>query len=440
MLSKKQTEFLTQPLSLINILSGCTGSGKTFASNLKWYQLILQASAGSKFLLSGNTSESLYDNVIEPLLQIDATDKNLQWVSVANKRRLIVNETGTQVICIGANNEQAQSRIQGKNIAGWYCDEVTKVPASFIDMAASRCRQLVGDRMIVTPIIWTCNPDGPSHVVKRDYIDAKDKGVTNWFFGFEDNPHITPEYIEAQRSRFSGVFYDRMFEGKWVAAEGAIYNFNRNIHVVKEYPINLVKEYLLGVDWGYSKDHALAISLIAVTDDAYYVIDEIYSESQLIDESLKMLIEDKGWFKLPQTHNTGIAIETFEVKPSMAYADSARPDNMEQFRLITNITTSGGVKTSVNEGIQSVQRLLVKPLNGNPRLFVTENCINTIREFELYRWDSFKSGEGKDKPVQKDDHIMDAIRYVVHTRDSGQGHIASADFRQNAPQRERGVY
>ena len=64
------------------------------------------------------------------------------------------------------------------------------------------------------------------------------------------------------------------------------------------------------------------------------------------------------------------------------------------------------VNKDLYTGINKVKYML-KPLNGAPKLFVFSCCVNMIREFKGYFW-----GEG-DRPVKKDDHAMDELRYYI---------------------------
>ncbi len=48
-------------------------------------------------------------------------------------------------------------------------------------------------------------------------------------------------------------------------------------------------------------------------------------------------------------------------------------------------------------------------------LFVCEECVNTIREIESYVWDSKAAERGDDEPLKKDDHTVDALRYIINT-------------------------
>jgi phage terminase large subunit len=42
-----------------------------------------------------------------------------------------------------------------------------------------------------------------------------------------------------------------------------------------------------------------------------------------------------------------------------------------------------------------------------------DDCKNLIREVESYVWDPREAAKGFDKPMKKDDHCTDAIRYCI---------------------------
>ncbi len=54
--------------------------------------------------------------------------------------------------------------------------------------------------------------------------------------------------------------------------------------------------------------------------------------------------------------------------------------------------------------------------NKTPRLYVTKNCTNLIREFKTYSWDNWlrkrNRADPKEMPIKRDDHLLDAMRYV----------------------------
>ena len=59
------------------------------------------------------------------------------------------------------------------------------------------------------------------------------------------------------------------------------------------------------------------------------------------------------------------------------------------------------------------------------RIRICSNCVDSIREFGLYRW---KDDLSRDTPVKENDHAMDDIRYFVTTvlNEDGGGCFAMA--------------
>jgi hypothetical protein len=69
-------------------------------------------------------------------------------------------------------------------------------------------------------------------------------------------------------------------------------------------------------------------------------------------------------------------------------------------------------KKDVTGGIQVVKKFL-KDKTGTPHLFVDRSCVNTIWEFQNYRFKQTTKGEenNPDAPKKWADHSLDAIRY-----------------------------
>jgi hypothetical protein len=70
------------------------------------------------------------------------------------------------------------------------------------------------------------------------------------------------------------------------------------------------------------------------------------------------------------------------------------------------IPCKNSVKT-VTKGINAVRRMLFWDEQKAPLLYVTANCMQTIREFGMYSWQPNQSG----KPIKEKDEMMDCIRY-----------------------------
>jgi hypothetical protein len=153
--SDKQLEFLKSELERFNILWGTTGSGKSYIANIRFLYELRKAPEGSLLMCSGNTQESLYDNVVRPVIELDNGYALTFKVSNGANYRITCKSNKAQCICVGANNDGAEARIQGKNVAMWYADEIVKQPMSFISMADTRCRYIHRGTFYNGKKIWT---------------------------------------------------------------------------------------------------------------------------------------------------------------------------------------------------------------------------------------------------------------------------------------------
>ena len=104
-------------------------------------------------------------------------------------------------------------------------------------------------------------------------------------------------------------------------------------------------------------------------------------------------------------------------------ADPSEPQFIDSFN--QEGLTTHGADNELLPGIQKVAGLLKLQKDGLPRLFVDASCVNTINEFESYRYPEGVEGRPLvDKPLKMMDHLMDAVRYAV----MGEGHELSMTF------------
>lgn len=135
----------------------------------------------------------------------------------------------------------------GITAAGVFLDEVALMPQSFVNQALARC-SVKGSKY------WfNCNPEGPNHWFKVEWIDKKkEKNILHLHFTMDDNPSLDEETKDRYKKMFVGVFYQRFILGLWVLAEGIIYpNFDRLKHCVKKVDIpNKFDYFYVTSDYG----------------------------------------------------------------------------------------------------------------------------------------------------------------------------------------------
>lgn len=84
--------------------------------------------------------------------------------------------------------------------------------------------------------------------------------------------------------------------------------------------------------------------------------------------------------------------------------DSAEPKSIAELaqRGISTVEAIKG-KDSVNFGIQWLQQL---------EIIIDVSCQNAKNEFGSYKWEENKHGDMLRKPVDRNNHLIDAIRYA----------------------------
>ncbi len=118
-------------------------------------------------------------------------------------------------------------------LAGVFFDEVALMPESFVNQATGRC-SVKGSKF------WfNCNPDGPYHWFKVNWIDkCAEKNILYLHFTMDDNLSLDEEIKARYRSMYVGVFFKRYIMGLWAAAEGIIYDMfddARHVRDIKDF-------------------------------------------------------------------------------------------------------------------------------------------------------------------------------------------------------------
>lgn len=121
----------------------------------------------------------------------------------------------------GGKDEGSAALIQGMTLSGVMLDETALMPRSFCEQAIARCS-------VDNSRLWfNCNPENPAHWFYTEWIKkAVDKNCLYLHFTMDDNPSLSEEIKQRYKNLYSGSFYERFIEGKWVSCDGAVYPFS----------------------------------------------------------------------------------------------------------------------------------------------------------------------------------------------------------------------
>ena len=251
--SKKQKKVLTWwlPNSHVYdkdgiIADGAIRSGKTISMSLSYSIWAMSNFNGQSFGMCGKTIGSFRRNVLFWLkLMLKSRGYKVEDKRADNLMVVSKGDVTNYFYIFGGKDERSQDLIQGITLAGCFFDEVALMPESFVNQATGRC-SVDGSKF------WfNCNPDGPYHWFKTNWIDRREeKNILYLHFTMDDNLSLSEKIKKRYAGMYSGIFYKRYILGLWVVAEGIIYSmFDKEKHVVKasEYQY---KEYYVSCDYG----------------------------------------------------------------------------------------------------------------------------------------------------------------------------------------------
>ena len=386
-MSVKQCHALIESDARLNVFEGPVRAGKSFVSLVRWIDFCLNGPPGAMIVV-GRTDKTIKRNIIVPLQEL--AGKIVQYSIGKGELRV-----GSRLIyVVGANDDRAEAKIRGSEFAGALIDEATLIPESFFKMLLSRL-SIPGAKLFCST-----NPDSPYHWLKPDFIDrAKELDMKVFSFDIHDNPSLTPEYIENISKEYKGLWYKRYIEGKWVMAEGAVFDFfDERVHVI-EHPPGVPDGYIVGIDYGTT--NPCAFVLIGYSGSTY---PNMWLEKEYYYDSRKELRQKSDY-----EYVDDLCAFLDGYNPKAIYIDPAAA-SLKQEMLRAGIGRIVDAKNDVLPGIRYLGQLLSA---GTYK--ICANCHNSIKEYANYLWDSKASLKGKDVPIKASDHAIDAQRYALFT-------------------------
>lgn len=141
---------------------------------------------------------------------------------------------------------------------------------------------------------------------------------------------------------------------------------------------------IYGLDFGFNNPTALV--RVKLHDNDIYA-EELLHRSQLTNQDLLAQLATL----IPN-------------KRSQIFADAAEPQRIEEiYRAGYNIKAAD---KSVKDGIDRVR---------GTKLYILNSSANLLKEIKSYKYMEDKEGKILEEPVKMNDHLLDAMRYAVHT-------------------------
>lgn len=421
---------------------GAVRSSKTVSSLLLWCEYVMHGPPGL-LLIAGKTETAVINNLVLPLQDILGRRR-----VTLNRGTGMVTILGRECRIIGANDEQARTKIQGMTLAGAYLDEAANIPQSFFNMLWSRL-SVPGAMLFLT-----CNPEGPKHWLLTEWllratvwidqfggrherkvgtdvrVGDKDLPVLPLYrvtFVLDDNHHLArtnPEYVATLKASWpvKSMWYRRYILSEWASSDGSVYDMwdEPNMTVRSEDLPPIDRLLFVGLDFGsvhQTRAYSLGITRVNLDDEGdpdwagtkagvnpqrnravLVVLDEFAPTGGTVGAQAQQF---DAWY---QTQ-----VEAYGEAEWIA-VDSAARVMIDELRA-RGFTNVMGAHKQVIPGIQTVASLM-----GGGRLYVVgDKCPRLVSGIPSYLWDQRAKDAGRTEVVKENDDEVDALRYAVYT-------------------------
>lgn len=231
---------------------------------------------------------------------------------------------------------------------------------------------------------------------QRRHVD----GITVVQVDSTENPHVNQKALAVEFARMPKEERDSRLHGKFVHFAGLFYPEFGSDHLVAEPSRETVKEQaiVVGIDPGLNRTGVVWIAFD--NDNAGLVFEELYPEQVVVEDVAKQIkATNAKW---------GISPDYYVIDPSARNRATVNAEAVEAAYLRAGVPTIPGQNDRA-AGIMEVKRRL-----QHSGMTVADTCTNLVYEFEHYRRDPNSHDEFA--AVKKDDHLLDALRYVCLAR------------------------
>ena len=356
----------------------------------------------------GKTTLSLYEMIAKAVAK---DDRRIAYVAPNYQQARDIAWTQLKRICIpitvNANEQRLEIEVRTQqggtsliNLRGWESVETLRgqlFDFLVLDEVASYRNFWTGWHEVLRPALtdrkgdtlFIGTPKGFNHFY--DLYNTKDDDYQSFTFTSYDNPFIPKEEIDKAKGEISEDRFAQEYLADFRKTEGLVYKeFSRERHV-KPFTTIGYEEILLGIDFGYTNPSAI-LKIIRVNDN-YHVTEE--------------------WYQRKVT-TSQIADQALSYNPTRVYPDPAEPDRIAELndRGLNCMTVSKDIEAGVNK---------VHELFKQNRITIDPGCVNLIYELETYSYPEDKGERNPDeKPIKLNDHLLDALRYVINKEDREQ--------------------
>lgn len=375
----------------IQLFYGGSSSGKSYFISQR---TIIDVLNGRNYLILRNVASTLRNSVYNQIVKT-IVDMGLKTEFQITKSEMAITclKNRKQILFAGLDDVEklkSVTPIDGVLTDIWI-EEATETKYEDYKQLTKRLRGIDKEKF-TKRIIFTFNPILKTHWIYKEFFcnwqDDKNLYEDDTMLivksTYKDNHFLSDDDIYSLENETDSYFYEVYTLGNWGILGAVIF---KNWHT--EDLSNRIKEFdhiFNGLDFGYAQDpNALIRIHLDNKHRKIYVFEEMYKAGM---QDIELLEELKKRIK-----NQYVVCDCAEAK-TIAYL---------KLNGIKALPCKKG-SDSINYGIRFLKGY---------EIIVDVQCQNFKNEIQEYHWAEDKYGNTLDRPVDKNNHLLDALRYAV---------------------------
>lgn len=373
------------------IFFGGSSSGKSF---FLAQRVVMDVLKGHNYLIVRNVANtikrSVYNQIVKTII-----DFNLSEVFQMSKSEMVITckRNNRQILFGGLDDPEKLKSITPIDgvITDIWIEEATETAREAYKQLTKRLRGDTPDG-IGKRIIFSFNPILQTHWIYQEFFwnwdDSKNLYKSDDLLilktTYKDNKFLTDEDIYALEHETDPYFYNVYTLGNWGVLGKVIFKNWRTEDLSDVIPS--FDNIYNGIDFGVTDPNAFIRVHVNEGQKQIFVFNEYKKSNTLIDE-------------LAEELNNRISKDEFIVGDPQGAQAILELNN----RGITVIPAKKG-PNSINDGISWLKEY---------EIIIDIHCQEFKNEIQSYHWQEDKLGNALPKPVDKDNHLIDALRYAT---------------------------
>ena len=382
-------------MARVQILYGGSSSGK---SKYKAQQAVIDTmddvrTGGRNWLVCRQVGRTIRGSVAQEINRVISEWGLQQFFSINKTDGTITCINGYQIIFSGLDDvEKLKSITPAKGaITDIWVEEATETAQDSIKQLLKRQRG--GNPKTPKRLHMTFNPILQQHWIYQTYFSGLGWAETQTKYKtpelsilkttYKDNKFLTADDRRGLEQETDSYYYQVYTLGNWGILGDVIFTNWRveDLSAISDQFTNRRN----GLDFGFSSDPAAALSThYDSTRKTIYIFKELYERGLTNDILAERMVEMIGDARI--------------------VCDSSEPKSIQELTN-HNVSAYGAKKgkDSVNFGIDWLKQQTI---------IVDVSCINTQNELSQYHWKKDAGGNSLKIPVDKNNHLIDALRYA----------------------------